>query len=246
MTAVQLEEVTRWFQHRREVVKAVDAFSLTVGSGEFLVVVGPSGCGKTTLLRLVAGLEEQDSGHIYLNGILVDDVPVGKRAVQMIFQNYALWPHMKVLDERKYSNLSFALKLRKWSLEEITSRLLDVTRRVGLESKLFSRKPDELSAGQKQRVALARSMTTSPKVFLLDEPLSNLDPPSRVKVRQEIKQWHTELGATTIYVTHNMADAFAMADRIAVMRDGQLVQVGTMQELLENPADEFVRDYLKS
>jgi ABC-type sugar transport system ATPase subunit len=246
MTTVQLEEVTKRFRHGGEVVTAVSAFSLTAWSGEFLVVVGPSGCGKTTMLRLIAVLEKHDSGHIYLDGLLVDDVPVGKRGVQMIFQSYALWPHMKVLDERRYSNLSFALKIRKWSLEDIVARLSDVTRRVGLESKLFSRKPDELSACQKQRVALARSMTTSPRVFLLDEPLSNLDPPSRVRVRQEIKQWHTELGATTIYVTHNMADAFAMADRIVIMRDGELVQVGTVHELHENPADEFVRDYLSS
>jgi ABC-type sugar transport system ATPase subunit len=246
MTTVQLEEVAKRFRQHREVVRAVNAFNLTVRSGEFLVVVGPSGCGKTTLLRLIAGLEKQDSGHIYLDGSLVDDVPVGKRGVQMIFQNFALWPHMKVLDERSYSNLSFALKIRKWGLEDTKARLSDVTRRVGLESKLFSRKPDELSAGQKQRVALARSMTTSPRVFLLDEPLSNLDPPSRVRVRQEIKKWHTELGATTIHVTHNMADAFAMADRIAIMRDGQLVQVGTIKELHEKPADEFVRDYLAS
>jgi len=225
---------------------AVNEFSLSVKSGEFLVLVGPSGCGKTTLLRLIAGLERQDSGHIYLDDALIDDVPVGRRGVQMIFQSYALWPHMKVLDERKYSNISFAAKLRKWSLEEIVVRLSDITRRVGLESNLFSRKPAELSVGQKQRVALARAMTTSPRMFLLDEPLSSLDPPSRVKVRQEIKQWHTELGTTSIYVTHNMSDAFAMADRIAIMREGQLVQVGSMRELLEDPVDEFVRDYLRS
>lgn len=225
---------------------AVNEFSLSVKSGEFLVLVGPSGCGKTTLLRLIAGLETQDSGHIYLDDILIDDVPVGRRGVQMIFQSYALWPHMKVLDERKYSNISFAAKLRKWSLEDTVVRLSDITKRVGLESNLFSRKPAELSVGQKQRVALARAMTTSPKVFLLDEPLSSLDPPSRVKVRKEIKQWHTELQSTSIYVTHNMSDAFAMADRIAIMREGQLVQVGSMRELLEDPVDEFVRDYLRS
>jgi ABC-type sugar transport system ATPase subunit len=211
-----------------------------------LIIVGPSGCGKTTLLRLIAGLETQDSGHIYLDDVLIDDVPPGKRGVQMIFQSYALWPHMKVLDERRYSNISFALKLRNWSLEDIAVRLSDITRRVGLQSELFSRKPGELSAGQKQRVALARAMTTSPRVFLLDEPLSNLDPPSRVRVRQEIKQWHTKLGSTSMYVTHNMADAIAIADRVAIMRDGRLVQVGTVRELLENPVDEFVRDYLRS
>jgi len=246
MTKVQLEQVTKRFRHGREVITAVDEFSLTVEHGEFLVIVGPSGCGKTTLLRLIAGLEKQDSGHIYLDDVLVDDIPTGKRGVQMIFQTYALWPHMKVLDERRYSNISFALKIRKWSTEDISARLREVTRRVGLESKLFSRKPDELSAGQKQRVAMARAMTTSPKVFVMDEPIMNLDPPSRVKMREEIRRWHAELGATTLYVTHNMTDAFAMADRIAIMRDGQLVQVGTMRELIENPIDEFVRNYLKS
>jgi ABC-type sugar transport system ATPase subunit len=246
MPRVQLEHITKRFRRGRDVVTAVNDCNLTVESEEFLVVVGPSGCGKTTLLRVIAGLEEQDAGHIYLDGVLVDDVPVGRRGVQMIFQSYALWPHMKVLDEESYSNISFALKIRKSSLEDIAARLSDVTRRVGLESTAFSRKPGELSAGEKQRVALARAMTTSSKLFLLDEPVSNLDPPSRVIVRQEIKQWHTELRATTMYVTHNMADAFAMADRIAIMRAGQLVQVGTVHELLEYPADEFVRNYLRS
>jgi len=246
MSRVQLEHITKLLHSGRETVAAVDDFTITVKPAEFLVVVGPSGCGKTTLLRLIAGLEKQDSGHIYLDGVLVDDVPAGRRGVQMIFQSYALWPHMKVLDERRYSNISFALKIRNWRLEDIAARLSDVTRRVGLERKLFSRKPDQLSPGQKQRVALARAMTVSPKVFLFDEPLSNLDPPSRVKVRQEIKRWHREQGATTMYVTHNMADAIAMADRIAIMRNGQLVQVGTLQELLENPVDVFVRDYLRS
>jgi ABC-type sugar transport system ATPase subunit len=246
MPQLQLEKITKRFRHDRGVVTALNEFSLSVGSGEFLVLVGPSGCGKTTLLRSIAGLERQDSGHIYLDGILMDDVPVGRRGIQMIFQSYALWPHMKVLDERKYSNISFAPKLQKWSIEDIAVRLSDITRRVGLESRLFSRKPAELSVGQKQRVALARAMTTSPKVFLLDEPLSSLDPPSRVKVRQEIKQWHTELHSTSIYVTHNMSDAIAMADRIAIMREGRLVQVGSLPELLEHPIDEFVRDYLRS
>lgn len=246
MTRIQLEHLTKRFRRGSNVVTALNDCSLTIESREFLVVVGPSGCGKTTLLRVIAGLEEQDSGHIYLDGALVDDVPVGRRGVQMIFQSYALWPHMKVLDEHKYSNLSFPLKIGKWSVEDIVQKLSDVTRRVGLESKLFSRRPGELSAGERQRVALARAMTTSPQVFLMDEPLSSLDPPSRVKVRQEIKQWHTQLGATSMYVTHSMDDAFAMADRIAIMRTGQLVQVGTVHELREYPADEFVRDYLGS
>jgi multiple sugar transport system ATP-binding protein len=227
-------------------VVAVENFTLWVDSREFLVLVGPSGCGKTTLLRLVAGLERQDSGHILIDGVLADDIPAGKRNVQMIFHNYALWPHMKVMDEKSYSNLSLPLKVRKWAVEQIGERVNEVTRRVGLERELFGRKPTQLSAGQQQRVALSRSMTTAPRVMLMDEPITNLDPPSRVKVRHEIKKLHREMETTTLYVTHNMSDAFVMADRIALMRDGTLVQVGTEQELRQHPRDDFVRDFLAS
>lgn len=239
---VRVERLTKRFG----TVLALDEFSLEVGSGEFLVLVGPSGCGKTTLLRLIAGLEQQDGGHIYLGGELVDHVPVGKRNVQMIFQSYALWPHLRVFHARAYSNLSLPLKVRGWSAERIAALVDDVARRVGLERQLFERRPDQLSAGQRQRVALARAMTTSPHVLLMDEPITNLDPPARVKVRQEIKALHRQLGATTLYVTHHLADALAMADRIALMRDGRLVQVGDWDYLRRHPADPFVRDFLLS
>lgn len=242
MTEVRLEHLTK----RYDDVTAVSDLSLTIRSGEFMVVVGPSGCGKTTLLRMIAGLIGPDTGEIYLNGERFTDIPPGRRGIQMIFQTYALWPHMRVLEERRMSNISFPLMNRRWSLAAIREKLSWVTRKVGLEPHLFRRKPDELSGGEKQRVALARAMTTSPRVFVMDEPLSNLDPPSRVTVRGEIYALHRELGTTTIYVTHSMRDAFAMSDRIAMMRDGKLVQVGTMEELRANPADDFVLDFLRS
>jgi multiple sugar transport system ATP-binding protein len=239
---VRLEALNKKFNE----VTAISNFTLKVQPGEFMVLVGPSGCGKTTLLRLIAGLEQLDSGHIYLGDVWANDVPVGKRNVQMILQNYALWPHMKVLDEKGYSNISFPLKVRKWVSEQIVNRAQEITRRVGLGEELYSRKPGELSAGQQQRVALSRAITTSPQVFLMDEPMANLDPPSRVSVRKEIKRLHQELATTTILVTHIIADAFAMADRIAIMRDGRLVQVGTVENLRNYPVDPFVTDFLES
>ncbi len=239
---IRLEEVTKKFGK----VTALDGLTLRGLPSEFLVIVGPSGCGKTTLLRIVAGLELPDSGCVFLDGVLANEIPVGKRNVQMIFQSYALWPHMRVMEEGKNSNLSFPLRIRKWSEEAIGSHVRDIARKVQLDSSLFGRKPDEISAGQKQRVALARAMTTSPGAFMMDEPLTNLDPPTRVKVRGEIRRWQAEQRATVIYVTHIMSDAFALADRIAVMREGRIVQVGTAEELIESPADDFVRDYLNS
>ena len=241
-TTLRIEQVSKRFG----AVSALDQVSLRVQPGEFVALVGPSGCGKTTLLRIIAGLEQADSGHIYLDNERVNDIAAGKRGVQLIFQNYALWPHMKVLDERRYSNISFPLRVRKWTREQITGHVEGITRRVGLDRELFGRKPDELSSGQKQRVALARAMTTSPRVFLLDEPLTNLDPISRVRVRDEIRSWHRQIGTTTIIVTHILTDAFALGDRIALMRDGQIVQVGTERELRERPADDFVREFLRS
>ncbi|MEK7215770.1 MAG: ABC transporter ATP-binding protein [Chloroflexota bacterium] len=227
-------------------VAAVDHLTLEVRSGEFLALVGASGSGKTTLLRIVAGLERQDSGHIYIGDTLVNEVPVGKRNVQMIFQNYALWPHMKVFDEKQHTNVSFPLKMRHWTAEAIGPWAREIARRARLDEVLFDRRPDELSSGQRQRVAIARALTTSPTVFLMDEPLANLDPPTRVKVRGELKRVHQEAGATTIFVTHVMADAFALGDRIAFLRDGRLVQVGTGDEIRNTPADDYVRDFLVS
>jgi multiple sugar transport system ATP-binding protein len=239
---VRLEGITKRFGK----VVAIDNVTLRVTAGEFMVLVGPSGCGKTTLLRMIAGLEEPDEGDIFIDDEWVNRTQVGRRNVQMIFQNYALWPHMRVLDERGYSNITFPLKVRGWSREQIAERVRDVARRVGLSSELFDRKPDTLSGGERQRVALARAMTPSPRVFLMDEPMSSLDPPARVKMRYEVRRIHDELGATTIFVTHNMSDAYVLADRIALMRDGQIVQVGTAQSLRQHPKDEFVREYMGS
>ncbi len=225
-------------------VVAVNNLSFIVADREFLVIVGPSGCGKTTMLRLLVGLEEQDSGNVLIDDQIVDAIPVGKRGAQMVFQNYALWPHMKVFDEKDLTNVGFPLKIRKWLPSSISSRAHDVARKVGLESKLFNRKPSQLSEGQKQRVAIGRSLVVVPKILCLDEPMANLDAPSRVQIRTELRKLHDENGLTTLCVTHNMSDGLAMADRIAVMKDGSFVQVASAQELWEHPANQFVADFL--
>jgi multiple sugar transport system ATP-binding protein len=227
-------------------VLAVDDANLDVHSGEFLVVVGESGCGKTTTLRLIAGLEAPDAGTILIGGMPVNDIPVGRRNVQMIFQNFALWPHMRVFDESQYSNLSLPLKVRKWSTDKIGELLRPLARRVGIEENFFKRRPTELSGGQQQRVALGRAMATAPQVLLMDEPLSNIDPPNRLRMRGEILKFHQENRLTTIYVTHNIADGIALADRLAVMRDGRFEQVDTAENLYRAPASEYIADFFKA
>jgi multiple sugar transport system ATP-binding protein len=227
-------------------VTAVDQANLDVNGGEFLVIVGESGCGKTTTLRLIAGLEQLDSGTIFINGAPVNDVPVGQRGVQMIFQNFALWPHMKVLDEQRYSNLSLPLRVRKWSSDKISEFLRPLAWKIGIDESFFNRKPTELSGGQQQRVALGRAMVTSPRVMLMDEPLSNIDPPNRLKMRQEILSFHKDNRLTTLYVTHNLADGMALADRIAVMHQGKFEQADTPEHLLRHPATEYVADFFKA
>jgi ABC-type sugar transport system ATPase subunit len=227
-------------------VLAVDQANLDVHSGEFLVVVGESGCGKTTTLRLIAGLEAPDAGTIFIGGVPVNDVPVGKRSVQMIFQNFALWPHMRVFDESQYSNLSLPLKVRKWSSDKIGELLRPLARRVGIEENFFKRRPTELSGGQQQRVALGRAMATAPQILLMDEPLSNIDPPNRLRMRGEILKFHQENRLTTIYVTHNIADGIALADRLAVMRNGRFEQVDTAENLYRAPASEYIADFFKA
>ncbi|MCY4581513.1 MAG: ABC transporter ATP-binding protein [Chloroflexi bacterium] len=229
------------FQYPRTEQPAVDIQDLTVADGEFLAVMGESGSGKTTLLRLLAGLEVPDQGDIYIGGERVNDVPVGSRPVQLIFQSLALWPHLRVMDERGYSNLSLPLRVRGWKGQQIMERVGSVARRVGLREYLFPRKPDELSGGERQRVALARAMVTEAKTFLMDEPLSSLDPISRPKMRTEIRRLHQETGATTLYVTHSIGDARAMADRIAIVRDGRILRTGTYQDLMDSSSDEYVR-----
>jgi ABC-type sugar transport system ATPase subunit len=227
-------------------VIAVDQASLDVMADEFLVIVGESGCGKTTTLRLIAGLEQPDSGTIFIGGAAVNDVPVGRRGVQMIFQNYALWPHMRVFDEQRYSNLSLPLKVRKWSSDKITEFLRPLAWKIGIEESFFKRKPSELSGGQQQRVALGRAMVTSPNIMLMDEPLSNIDPPNRLKMRQEILAFHKEHKLTTLYVTHNLADGIALADRIAVMHKGRFEQADTPENLMRHPSNEYIADFFKA
>ncbi len=242
MVPLSLRKLTKRFG----AVTAVDQANLDVNGGEFLVIVGESGCGKTTTLRLIAGLEQLDSGTIFINGALVNDVPVGQRGVQMIFQNFALWPHMKVLDEQRYSNLSLPLRVKKWSSDKISEFLRPLAWKIGIDESFFNRKPTELSGGQQQRVALGRAMVTSPRVMLMDEPLSNIDPPNRLKMRQEILSFHKENRLTTLYVTHNLADGMALADRIAVMHEGKFEQADTPEHLLRHPATEYVADFFKA
>lgn len=239
MVPLSLRRVSKKFG----AVIAVDHVNLDVNGGEFLVVVGESGCGKTTTLRLIAGLETPDSGTIFINGAPVNDVPVGQRGVQMIFQNFALWPHMRVFDAERYSNLSLPLRVRQWSSEKIAEFLRPLAWKFGIEESFFKRKPQELSGGQQQRVALGRAMVTSPRVMLMDEPLSNIDPPNRLKMRHEIMAFHKEHRLTTIYVTHNLADGIALADRIAVMRHGRFEQADTPENLMRHPATEYVADF---
>ncbi|NIO07777.1 MAG: ATP-binding cassette domain-containing protein [Deltaproteobacteria bacterium] len=227
-------------------IVAVDRVSFSVNDGELLVIIGASGCGKTTLLRLIAGLEDPDEGEIFVGGARVNDLGPGKRGVQMIFQSYALWPHMKVFDEKKFTNLSFPLKVRNWSKEKIREGIRQVTSSLGIEDSFFSRKPQELSSGQQQRVALGRAMTTTPRIMVMDEPLSNLDPPSRVKMRNEILNFHRHNRLTTLYVTHDLSDALALGDRVALMRDGRFEQIDTAEALMQKPANQYVAEFFRA
>ncbi|MGI8877094.1 MAG: ABC transporter ATP-binding protein, partial [Candidatus Limnocylindria bacterium] len=211
-----------------------------VHDGEFLVLVGPSGCGKTTALRMVAGLEEQTSGDIRIGERVVNDVPPKDRDIAMVFQNYALYPHMSV-----YDNLAFGLKLRGTPKAEIDRRVGEVGEVLGIRH-LLQRKPKELSGGQRQRVAVGRAIAREPKVFLMDEPLSNLDAALRVQTRAELQKLHQRIRTTTVYVTHDQVEAMTMGDRIAVMKDGLLQQLDSPQALHERPANLFVAGFIGS
>jgi multiple sugar transport system ATP-binding protein len=219
-------------------VKAVDAVDLQVQDGEFVVLVGPSGCGKSTTLRMVAGLEEISSGTISIGGRVVNDVPPKDRDIAMVFQNYALYPHMTVRD-----NMAFGLKLRRFPKSEIEVRIREAAQILGLQD-LLDRRPKALSGGQRQRVAVGRAIVRKPAVFLFDEPLSNLDARMRVQMRVEISRLHQQLGTTMIYVTHDQVEAMTMGERIAVMKDGKIHQVDDPIRLYDRPANRFVAGFI--
>ena len=236
MATLALRTIYKRFQDV-EVLKGV---TLDIEDRSFVVFVGPSGCGKSTLLRLIAGLEEITSGDLLINGERVNDVPPDKRGLAMVFQSYALYPHMTVAD-----NMSFSLRLAGVGKEERNQKVLEAARILQLES-LLARKPKELSGGQRQRVAIGRAIVRNPKVFLFDEPLSNLDAGLRVQMRIEIARLHESLQATTIYVTHDQVEAMTLADQIVVLRDGVIEQVGSPLELYHSPKNLFVAGFIGS
>ncbi|WP_252502017.1 ABC transporter ATP-binding protein [Sporosarcina sp. Marseille-Q4943] len=221
-------------------ITAVENFNLHVHDKEFIVFVGPSGCGKSTTLRMIAGLEEISKGDFLIDGRRVNDVEPKNRDIAMVFQNYALYPHMTV-----YDNMAFGLKLRKMPKSEIEKRVQNAAQILGLEEYL-NRKPKALSGGQRQRVALGRAIVRDAKVFLMDEPLSNLDAKLRIQMRAEIIKLHQRLQTTTIYVTHDQTEALTMATRIVVMKDGKIMQIGTPKEVYENPNNIFVAGFIGS
>lgn len=234
MAQVLLKELTKTFKN----VVAVNSMDLEIQDKEFLVLVGPSGCGKTTALRMIAGLEEASSGEIYIGDRLVNNVSPKDRDIAMVFQNYALYPHMSV-----YENMAFGLKLRKVPKQEIQRRVKEAAGLLGIEN-LLERKPKQLSGGQRQRVALGRAIVREPKVFLMDEPLSNLDAKLRVQTRAELIKLHRRLGITTVYVTHDQVEAMTMGDRIVVMKDGLVQQVDSPMGLYSKPANMFVAGFI--
>ncbi len=234
MTELKLDQVVKRYG-KTEVVHGIN---LDIRDKEFLVLVGPSGCGKSTLLRMVAGLEVISEGTISIGGKVVNDLAPKDRGLAMVFQNYALYPHMDV-----FNNMSFGLKLRKTPKAEIQARVQEVAQILGIEE-LLERKPHELSGGQRQRVAMGRAMVRKPSVFLFDEPLSNLDAKLRIQMRAEIKRLHHRVDSTIIYVTHDQVEAMTLADRIVVLKDGYIEQVGTPMELFLQPANTFVAGFI--
>ena len=220
--------------------RALDDVSITINDGEFVVLVGPSGCGKTTLLRMVAGLEDITEGEIAIGDKTVNEVAPKDRDIAMVFQNYALYPHMSVFD-----NMAFSLKLRKLPKNEIEKKVKDAAKTLEI-SELLDRKPKALSGGQRQRVAMGRAIVRTPQAFLMDEPLSNLDAKLRVQMRAELGQLHTQLQTTTLYVTHDQVEAMTMGDRVAVIRKGELQQIDTPREIYSNPKNIFVAGFIGS
>jgi multiple sugar transport system ATP-binding protein len=237
MAQIELEHVTKDFAGG---VRAVDDVSLEIGDGEFMVLVGPSGCGKSTLLRAIAGLEEVSSGRISIGGRDVTDLQPRARDVAMVFQTYALYPHMSVRQ-----NLAYGLKVRRTAKSEIERRVNEVAKLLGLDA-LLDRRPAQLSGGQRQRVAMGRAIVREPKAFLMDEPLSNLDAKLRVGMRASLAQLHARLGVTTVYVTHDQVEAMTLGQRVAVLRDGRILQVDEPQRLYQAPRDLFVAAFIGS
>ncbi|WP_100330460.1 ABC transporter ATP-binding protein [Bacillus xiapuensis] len=237
MAELKLEHIYKIYDNK---VTAVEDFNLHIKDQEFIVFVGPSGCGKSTTLRMIAGLEEISKGDFYIDSRRVNDVAPKDRDIAMVFQNYALYPHMTI-----YDNIAFGLKLRKYPKEEIDRRVKEAAQILGLEDYL-KRKPKALSGGQRQRVALGRAIVRDAKVFLMDEPLSNLDAKLRVHMRAEIVKLHRRLGTTTVYVTHDQTEAMTMATRIVVMKDGVIQQIGTPKEVYDNPENIFVGGFIGS
>jgi multiple sugar transport system ATP-binding protein len=238
MAAVTLKGVTKTFGSRRDLTVAVDGLTLGVADRELVVLLGPSGCGKTTTLRLVAGLETASEGTIEIGGRVVDRISPKDRDVALVFQNYALYPHMTVA-----GNLAFGLKMRRVPKSSIRERVAETAAMLGIED-LLERKPLALSGGQQQRVAFGRAIIRRPNVYLFDEPLANLDAPLRAQMRLELKRMQRELGMTALYVTHDQHEAMCLADRIVVMKDGRVQQEGTPQEVFDAPSNRFVGGFL--
>jgi multiple sugar transport system ATP-binding protein len=237
MAEVLLKNVSKIYEGKNPAVKNVN---VEIKDKEFVVLVGPSGCGKSTLLRMIAGLEEITSGEIFIDGKIVNNIPPKERDIAMVFQNYALYPHMTV-----FENIAFGLKLRKYDQNEIKQRVEEAAVILNLQDYL-NRKPRQLSGGQRQRVAVGRAIVRKPKVFLFDEPLSNLDAKLRVQMRTEISKLHKDLGATMIYVTHDQTEAMTMGDKIVILKDGEIQQIGAPMELYSNPINKFVAGFIGS
>src|SRR4051795_8072419 len=236
MAQVTLRKVVKKYDE----VEAVSAIDLDIADKEFVVLVGPSGCGKSTTLRMIAGLEDITGGEIAVDGEVVNDVPPKDRDMAMVFQNYALYPHMTV-----YQNMSFGLRLKKYPKDEIDKRVQEAARILDIKD-LLERKPRQLSGGQRQRVAMGRAIVRNPKVFLFEEPLSNLDAKLRVQMRTEIKRVHQKVRTTTVYVTHDQVEAMTLADRVVVMNHGRIEQIGAPNDLYHTPATRFVAGFIGS
>ena len=234
MTTLRVKDLTKRYGN----VTALEKFSLEISSGEFMVLLGPSGCGKTTVIRCVAGLTNPTDGEIYIGNELVNDLPPKDRDVAMVFQNYSLYPHMNV-----YDNIAFPLKMRKTERQEIVERVTNIAELLNIDH-LLNRKPREISGGQMQRVALGRALVRKPRIFLMDEPLSNLDAKLRTDMRVEIKKLQRKLQITTLYITHDQVEAMSMADNIGVMESGKLQQLCNPDEIYNNPANQFVASFI--